>query len=287
MTPKPAAALPGATPLGLNPQLAPAKLTGFVTPDSNITPGSTPASVDQTVNSGVASANPPGLPGFGTSLPAALPPLPTGSKSGSTTGVIPSSALASTTSAIPSSAIASPSRSNSPQRLTLSQATTTRTPLIPGDTTIIPPGISQRVTRTPASSLPIRPPSDIMDQSFEVRNYQGIVSNSSLENELLNAGYAPLSKIVIRTDGGDKRTQYIKAINKNGQKVFILIDVHGYTTARSTDLTLVESQSASIVPYSLKTGAFNCAGKDVCGVAFECGADAVCVLSGGSDDLIR
>jgi hypothetical protein len=35
----------------------------------------------------------------------------------------------------------------------------------------------------------------------------------------------------------------------------------------------------------LKTGAYNCAGKDVCGVAFECGSDAVCVLSRGSNDL--
>lgn len=124
-----------------------------------------------------------------------------------------------------------------------------------------------------------------MNQSFEVRDYQGIINNSSLENELLNLGYAPLSKIVIQTDAGDKRTQYIKALNKNGQKVFIMVDVHGYTTARASDLTLIEAHNASIVPYSLKTGAFNCAGKDVCGVAFECGSDAVCVLSRGADDL--
>lgn len=138
---------------------------------------------------------------------------------------------------------------------------------------------------TPNSSLPFRPTAQIMNQEFEVRNYQGIIANSSLENELLNAGYAPLSKIVIRTDSGDKRTQYIKAINKKGQKVFILIDVNGYTTARSTDLTLIEAHSASIVPYSLKTGAYECAGKDVCGVAFECGSDSVCVLSRGAQDL--
>lgn len=138
---------------------------------------------------------------------------------------------------------------------------------------------------TPNSSLPLKPTAELMNKEFEVRDYQGIISNASIENELLNAGYAPLSKIVIRTDNGDKRTQYIKAINKKGQKVFVLLDVNGYTTARSTDLTLIEAHSANIVPYSLKTGAYECAGKDVCGVAFECGSDAVCVLARGANDL--
>lgn len=138
---------------------------------------------------------------------------------------------------------------------------------------------------TPNSSLPFKPTAELMNKEFEVRDYQGIISNASIENELLNAGYAPLSKIVIRADNGDKRTQYIKAINKKGQKVFILLDVNGYTTARSTDLTLIEAHNASIVPYSLKTGAYECAGKDVCGVAFECGSDAVCVLARGTQDL--
>ena len=137
----------------------------------------------------------------------------------------------------------------------------------------------------PNSSLPLKPTAEIMNKEFEVKDYQGIIANASLENELLNAGYAPLSKIVVRTDGGEKRTQYIKAVNKMGQKVFILIDVNGYTTARSSDLTLIEAHNVSIVPYSLKTGAYNCAGKDVCGVAFECGSDAVCVLSRAPDDL--
>jgi hypothetical protein len=158
-----------------------------------------------------------------------------------------------------------------------------------GSAVSIPTPVTRKVT--PAASLEMsspllsRPTVEINNSGFEIKNYQGIIANSSLENELLDAGYAPLSKIVIRAEGGDKRTQYIKAINKKGQKVFVLVDVNGYTTARATDLTLVEAHSASIVPYSLKTGAYNCAGKDVCGVAFECGSDAVCVLSRGSNDL--
>lgn len=238
--PRPVIPTPNAIPLNANPQLAAAKLTGFVSNDTAMTSTNNPVTVEQTVNSSLAP------PKAVLPIPIAVPP--------------------------------------SPRRVSIDQATTTTiqsSPALRTSNGIIPP----IKVGMPASNLPLRPSSEIMNQSFEVRDYQGIINNSSLENELLNAGYAPLSKIVVKTDGGDKRTQYIKALNKNGQKVFILVDVHGYTTARSSDLTLVEAHNVSIVPYSLKTGAFNCAGKDVCGVAFECGPDAVCVLSRGADDL--
>ncbi len=124
-----------------------------------------------------------------------------------------------------------------------------------------------------------------LNEDFEIKDYQGIIAKSALENELLHSGYAPLSKIVIKDDHNHKKTQYIKALNKKGQKVFILVDVTGYTTARNTDLTLLESTKAQIVPYSLKTGAYNCAGNEVCGIAFECGSDSVCVLSRHGNDL--
>lgn len=120
---------------------------------------------------------------------------------------------------------------------------------------------------------------------FEIKDYQGIVAKSALENELLHAGYVPLSKIVIQDSAGDRRTQYIKALNKKGQKVFILLDVNGYITTRNTDLILIESNKAQIVPYSLKMGAVDCAGTEVCGIAFECGSNSVCVLSRNEDDL--
>lgn len=128
------------------------------------------------------------------------------------------------------------------------------------------------------SKLPLNPSIEIMSQPFEITNYHGIISTSSLENEIMNFGYTPLSKIVVRSTDGEKRTQYIKAINRNGQKVFILIDVKGYTSARDDDIVVDEKNDANMIPYSLKMGAFNCSGKDVCGVAFECGT-SVCVVS--------
>ena len=140
---------------------------------------------------------------------------------------------------------------------------------------------SLRIARTsPEAGLVV-----MKKEEYEIRDYQGIVKKSSIENELLTAGYGPLSKIVVKEETGENRTQYIKSINKKGQTVFVMIDAHGYTSTRATDLTLVQSNVVSVVPYSLKTGAYDCAGKDVCGVAFECGTDSVCVLARGTKDM--
>lgn len=180
-----------------------------------------------------------------------------------------------------SSVVAVPQRSGTAQK-----SPSARSALVDINATMAGiPRVSMPNLKSNVSALPMRASSELMSQKFEVRDYQGLISNSSLEQELLNAGYGPVSKIVVRAPNGDHRTQYIKAINKMGQSVFILIDEQGYSAARTTDLTLIESNSASVVPYSLKTGAYNCAGKDVCGVAFECGSDNICVMSHGSDDL--
>jgi hypothetical protein len=118
---------------------------------------------------------------------------------------------------------------------------------------------------------------EMKTNNMEVTKYKDIINNSSIDRELLNNSYIPTNKIVIQTDNGEKRTQYIKSINKNGQKVFISIDMNGYTTSKPTDLTLVQTSNNNI-PHSLKTGATNCVGTDVSGVAFECN-DYVCVIT--------
>lgn len=253
--------------------------TGLVSPNSSIVFTSTPVSVAQTVNNPIRPPSPSIGRTSSIQIPSTLiPSSPNGFQSRTQ---IPSTLIPGTV--MPTSPGVTQFRPQS-QRITLPGSPSARNAILNlsmnTQTSSYPIKIS-----TPSSGLPETPMVEIMDQGFEVRDYQGIIANASIENELLNAGYAPLSKIVVRTDNGEKRTQYIKAINKNGQKVFILLDANGYTTARSTDLTLIEANSASIVPYSLKSGAYECAGKDVCGVAFECGSDAVCVLSRGSSDL--
>jgi len=122
------------------------------------------------------------------------------------------------------------------------------------------------------------------NNNIEFRNYEGLIKDNNLETELIEKGYAPLSKIIIEKNG-NRKTTYIKAINTLGQKVFILIDVNGFTSTNANDMILVESDNATIVPYSLKTGAYDCAKYELCGIAFECSSDSICVLTRGNNDL--
>lgn len=179
-----------------------------------------------------------------------------------------------------------------------------KTPLAPNrQTQVLPPTLPQAANPTkPAIPEPKRPMSprmvnlttasalvnkgDVVDENSKVepefRNYQGVIDNTSIETELINNQYVPLSKITVN---GERQIQYIKALNKNGQYVFINIDVDGYNTSRKSDLRLIKSNQANIVPYSIKMGAIDCAQMDVCGIAFECGPEAICVVSRNGDDL--
>ena len=122
-------------------------------------------------------------------------------------------------------------------------------------------------------------PIELTRSTFEVDNYQSLIDSSSIENELYKYNYTPVSKIVVKGDNNRKQIFYIKAVNKNAQKVFIIIDSDGYTSSKSGDLTLMETKLGTNIPHSIKLGAVECIGNDICGVAFECGSDSVCILS--------
>lgn len=104
---------------------------------------------------------------------------------------------------------------------------------------------------------------------------QGLVSNraTGVENELITLGYTPVSWIGV---SDRNNMQYLKAVNRRGQTVFILID-NEPGLIRTSDLTLIESKTGSIIPTTYRNVASQCT-KDVCGVAFECGNDALCTL---------
>lgn len=113
-------------------------------------------------------------------------------------------------------------------------------------------------------------------------DYHNIIAKSGIEDQLLNNGYTPVVKIVLK-DNSVKDIFYVKAVNKKGQKVFVLVDVEGGSF--TGDVVLTSSKGTSNVPHSIKTGAYTCAGHDVCGIAFECGNSSVCVLSRHEDEL--
>lgn len=108
-------------------------------------------------------------------------------------------------------------------------------------------------------------------------NYESMIQNASIEQELMAAGFYPKDKIITTSDDGDSNARFIKAVTKMGHTVLVELDVEGYVAVDPKDHTMIETKSVTVVPYSVKSGAQQCMGSDVCGVAFVC-ADGVCTM---------
>jgi hypothetical protein len=106
-----------------------------------------------------------------------------------------------------------------------------------------------------------------IDRSTTVRREWSV----KLENELIELGYAPISKIVV-SRGKATEGRYIKARNKYGQFVYIELDTDGAVSVDGKEVTHLEREEATVTPFDVKLEAYKCAGKDICGVAFECKA---------------
>lgn len=103
------------------------------------------------------------------------------------------------------------------------------------------------------------------------------LTQSSVEMELLAAGYIPREKVIVGQDGGALQGRFIKAINQFGQPVFIELDGEGFISTQPGDMTMVETKTATVVPSSIKMGYQQCLQYQSCGVAFEC-HDGICTL---------
>jgi hypothetical protein len=117
-----------------------------------------------------------------------------------------------------------------------------------------------------------------VDTINKVEEQPAVNISECIEKELFKYQYVPLSTIVTK----DNKHTYIKALNKIGQKVYILIEETQQNL--DADLTLIETKTANILPYSLKAGAIKMAGMDVSGVAFECDKKGLCVLKSVMND---
>jgi hypothetical protein len=113
--------------------------------------------------------------------------------------------------------------------------------------------------------------------TLRIDTAQGTVGNEGIEKELMMDGYVPLAKLVVK-EGENKNGYFIKAINKLGQYVYISLDTEGFIATNPKDLTMVKSDIANTIPYSVKMSALECAGLNVCGLAFEC-ENGLCSLS--------
>ncbi len=120
---------------------------------------------------------------------------------------------------------------------------------------------------------------DISPGQSQLSDYSELLARSNIERELINNGYSPLNRISIYNDSTNEiDRQYIKSINSIGQPVYILIDNDGYAPSYDDDISLMETKTVNNIPYSFKTGAYACTDFNVCGIAFECGPDSVCIL---------
>lgn len=118
--------------------------------------------------------------------------------------------------------------------------------------------------------------------SFE--DYSGPIANMQIEKQLVDAGYLPLDKILTKDNFGNLMCNYIKATDATGRGVFVELDCEGMVAVSPDDVVLSSAASASVVPYSVKMGTYECASSDVCGVAFECDNE-ICTLKRGANGL--
>ncbi len=122
------------------------------------------------------------------------------------------------------------------------------------------------------------------ESTVSFHDYLGIIDGEQVEQTLVKSGYLPLDKILTKDDNGMLMCRYIKAIDSSGRTTFVDMDCDGMVSVEPSNMTMTKVSSASVVPYSVKMGAYECANSDVCGVAFECDNE-ICTLKRSNEDL--
>ena len=124
----------------------------------------------------------------------------------------------------------------------------------------------------------------LSESSLSFETQEGPVEDDSVERTLTRAGYVPVDQVLTKDDNDMMMCQYIKAVDETGRTTFVDMDCEGYVSVDANSKPMVATNEASVVPYSVKMGTFECADSDVCGVAFECEGE-VCTLKREGDSL--
>lgn len=113
-----------------------------------------------------------------------------------------------------------------------------------------------------------------------------IVPRHNIENQLEKLGYAPIEHIITQGVDGEV-TDYIKAIDRWGNVIFIALDAEGETHPIQGSSIFQRTTSPAVsVPASVMSGLTNSADKCGCGVALVCD-NGICVMSRGSDGVVK
>lgn len=147
----------------------------------------------------------------------------------------------------------------------------------PKSKTVVASPPKPKIVISPKCALPTQPTIPVTPIITENSSYNNLAINN-MENELNILGYKILGKIVVNDLNGHKHIKYLKVINKKCHKLFIYVDIIGYSSVQSTDMVINETESGNSLSYSIKNGACNCMGNDVNGIAFEYGTNSICTL---------
>ncbi len=148
---------------------------------------------------------------------------------------------------------------------------------LPQSQKTIPFPVSKTITSPTKKSIP-KPRSAIEEPSTQNSGKSiDLPIVNDIENELSELGYTVINKIVTQ------KLQFLKAINKKGQKVYIYIDISD-CSVKHNEIIITETNTKSL-SYSIKNGAYNCAGTDVIGIVFEYGTNSICTIMRRDNEL--
>ena len=149
------------------------------------------------------------------------------------------------------------------------------------------PGLSRQEVSTEQfkpvhNDLTVVKPGSPSTVSFSTRD--GELENIDIEKSLIDRGYLPLDKVLTKDGMGNLMCNYIKSMDATGRGVFVELDCEGVVAVEPKDVVLSHQRNASVVPYSVKMGTYECASSDVCGVAFVCDNE-ICTLKRSDNSL--
>lgn len=135
------------------------------------------------------------------------------------------------------------------------------------------------VPSTAISPVPVDLPIPLVPSpTTSVQFLPSNLMNQNIENKLLDLGYTPKETIIRKLSDSQREAKYIRAIDNRGNSVLIELNVESNIAVQPSDLTTVESSPVISIPYSIRSGIFEAAGKQISGVAYDC-TSGICIMS--------
>lgn len=149
-------------------------------------------------------------------------------------------------------------------------------------TQIEPPIVIQRLPSPRVTKTVVEKATPVLSKLPSTNNYVSFITSSNCENELNKAGYTVSNKIITRDEKSNILVSFVKAVDRNGNNVYVLIDDSGYLSTTRSDVELTRT-STNLLPFSVKNGSYESVGIEGAGVALECGSSGICTMIRGSD----